>query len=241
MDDLTLFIIIGLAAVTHASFQLSISVLTLLSGHALGRKTATRRVTSLAFSYSLGSLFISTLLIALGAFIVQNIQNVHVEAAIWSITSGLAIGTGIAVWLVYFRHKKIGTSLWLPREIAAFLADRAKRTKLAFESFGLGILTPLIEIIFTLAPLVIATLAITLLPHPWQLLGLVLYALIASLPHFIIAIAIGGGHSIARIQKWREDNKRFIQFSAGGLLIVLGTFAYSGIVAPLLVQLGAML
>jgi len=241
MNTLTFLCIIGLAAITHASFQLSISVLTLLSGHALGRKTAAKRVTGLAFSYSLGSLFIVALLLSFTYMLSTAIMNFHTFGAVWAIISGIAIGTGLAVWLVYFRHKKVGTSLWVPREVAKFLSTRASRTRLPFEAFGLGIMTPLIEVIFTLAPLIITALTIRYLPSPWPLLAVLGYAIIASLPHFIISIIIGGGHSVARIQKWRETNRRFIQFTAGALLIVLGLFAYSNVVAPLIVQLGVSL
>jgi uncharacterized membrane protein (DUF485 family) len=31
---------------------------------------------------------------------------------------------------------------------------------------------------------------------------------------------------VARIQKWREHNKRFLQFAAGSALIVLGVYFY---------------
>ena len=37
---------------------------------------------------------------------------------------------------------------------------------------------------------------------------------------------IGGGHKLSRIQKWREDNKRFMQFAAGSALLVLGFYMY---------------
>jgi hypothetical protein len=37
---------------------------------------------------------------------------------------------------------------------------------------------------------------------------------------------IGGGHTISGIQRWREQNKRFLQFVAGSALIVLGFYVY---------------
>jgi hypothetical protein len=39
-------------------------------------------------------------------------------------------------------------------------------------------------------------------------------------------VLIGSGHRLSEIQKWRETNKRFLQFSAGGALVVLGFFVY---------------
>ena len=39
-------------------------------------------------------------------------------------------------------------------------------------------------------------------------------------------VLIGSGHTLARIQQWREANKHFMQFTAGAGLIVLGFFVY---------------
>ena len=61
--DLFSLLIILVAALTHASYQLSVSVLTLLSGHALNRKVSHRRVCGLAGSYTLGALLMTLLLL----------------------------------------------------------------------------------------------------------------------------------------------------------------------------------
>jgi hypothetical protein len=37
---------------------------------------------------------------------------------------------------------------------------------------------------------------------------------------------IGSGHKISSIQKWRENNKRFLQFAAGSGLLILGCYLY---------------
>jgi hypothetical protein len=39
-------------------------------------------------------------------------------------------------------------------------------------------------------------------------------------------VLIGSGHSLSRIQRWREANKHFLQFAAGAGLIVLGGYLY---------------
>ena len=58
------FAIITFAAIIHASFQLSVSVLTMLSGHSLGRKTAHRKVLRLMGSFINGSIVATALLLA---------------------------------------------------------------------------------------------------------------------------------------------------------------------------------
>ena len=56
--------IILLAAIVHASFQLSISVLTLLSGHALGSSTAHHRLVRLSSGYIAGVGVMTVLLLS---------------------------------------------------------------------------------------------------------------------------------------------------------------------------------
>ena len=41
---------------------------------------------------------------------------------------------------------------------------------------------------------------------------------------------IGGGKSISKVQRWREANKKFLQFTAGSALIVVSVFIYVSMV-----------
>lgn len=217
--------IILLAAACHASFQLSISVLTLLSGHALGRKTAHIRLMRLVGSYVLGAAVMTVLLLSFVAYVLDVLLPVKTPLVIWSVYAGGVIGVGVSVWIFYFR-RGAGTSLWVPRVYARFLSDRAKATKNAAEAFGLGLTSIISELLFAFAPLAIASLILVQLSPHWQLLGILLYAGVSLLPLLIVAILIGGGHKLSHIQRWREDNKRFLQFVAGSGLIILGMFVY---------------
>jgi hypothetical protein len=147
----------------------------------------------------------------------------------WAVVCGLMIGLGIAVWAFYYRRQK-GTSLWIPRSFARFLTDRTKATKSSAESFSLGLVSVISEGIFIIAPASAAALVLINFPAPVQLAGVALYTVTASLSLFIVIVLIGGGHKLSRIQKWREDNKRFLQFAAGSALLVLGFFLYANTV-----------
>jgi hypothetical protein len=217
--------IIALAALIHASFQLSVSVLTLLSGHAIGAKTAHRRVLRLTSSYVLGTLIMTLLILTTTAFTLQNSFTDTTPPVMWAIASGLLLGLGVAVWAFYYRREK-GTTLWLPRSFARFLAIRAKRTKVTAEAFTLGFGSVVSELLFIIAPMIVASLVLIQLEPLWQLAGIALYGTISSLSLFIVYVLIGSGHKLSRIQKWREDNKRFIQFAAGSGLLVLGFYVY---------------
>lgn len=222
---ITSFAIIAFAALIHASFQLSVSMLTLLSGHAIGRRTSHNKLLQFACSFITGVAFMVLLLISFGAFVLQYTIPQDTPLLVWAIAAGLLIGLGVAVWVFYYRHEK-GTSLWLPRGIARYLADRTKATRSNAEAFGLGLSSSVGELIFTLAPMFIAALVLIQLEPLWQLAGIALYLLISLLSLLIVYILVGGGHKLSRIQKWRERNKHFLQFAAGAGLLVLGFYIY---------------
>ena len=80
MDTFTSLAIVGFAALIHASFQLSVSVLTLLSGHAIGAKKSHARLVRLTTSYTTGA-GVMTLLIVTGSivpwcvFLLRSVRN----------------------------------------------------------------------------------------------------------------------------------------------------------------------
>lgn len=225
MDYLTTFSIIALAALIHASFQLGVSMVTLLSGHAIGRSAARNRSVGLVGAFLLGTLVMTTLVISTVSYFAASQFHQQAPVFAWSVVSGMMVAVGVAVWVFYYRRGE-GTSLWLPRGFTRFLADRIKATRSRAEAFSLGMSGVTSELIFIIGPATAAAFALITLPSQLQLLGIALYVLIASLGMFIVTVLIGSGHSLSRIQHWRESNKRFLQFAAGSGLIVLGFFLY---------------
>lgn len=226
MDILGSLAAIVFAALIHGGFQLSISVLTLLSGHALGAKRSEKALRRLSAGFIGGAAVMTLLAFATGILLTDNIAQSSISKLSWSILSGLLIGLGLAVWLFYYRHTA-GTSLWLPRNMARYLAERAKDTRSAAEAFGLGLASVASEFIFILAPVIVASSITTQLSTGGQTItALIIYTLVASLPLMIVWGLISGGHSISKIQRWRAENKRFLQLASGGGLIVLGFYIY---------------
>ncbi len=224
-DLITSLAIVLLAAATHASFQLSVSMLTLLSGHALGRKTAHLRLMRLVGSFTLGAGLITMLLLSTIALALNLLLPERTPLLVWAAFAGGVVGVGLSVWLFYFRREP-GTSLWVPRNFARFLSDRAKATKSSAESFSLGLASVLGELLFIFAPVAIAALVLVQLPPMWQLIGVLLYAAVSLLPLLVVGLLIGGGHKLSNIQRWRESNKNFLQFAAGSGLLILGAYVY---------------
>ncbi len=226
MDIITSLAIVGFAALIHASFQLSVSVLTLLSGHAIGSKKSHARLVRLTTSYITGAGVMTLLLLSFVSLGFIHWFGTDVPLLVWALVCGLVFGIGIAVWLFYYRRNAKGTELWIPRAFARFLTDRSKKTQQGAEAFSLGLTSVISELIFIIPTVAIAALVLIGLPPEWQLVGIALYTAVSLLGLLIVWSLIGSGRSLARIQKWRTDNKRFLQFSSGGALIVLGFFVY---------------
>lgn len=219
------FAIIIFAALIHASFQLSVSMLTLLSGHAIGSKASHGRLLKLTNGFFFGVAIMTMLLLSFTALVFQHSFGANVPLIAWAVACGLLLGLGVAVWAFYYRREE-GTSLWLPRGMARYLSERTKATKQTAEAFGLGLSSVFAELIFIIAPIVISALVLIKLEPMWQLAGIATYTVISLLSLAIVNALIGSGHKLSRIQAWREKNKRFLQFAAGSGLLILGFYVY---------------
>lgn len=225
MDTTSSLAIITLSALIHASFQLSVSVLMLLSGHTMGKKQPVGKLLRMTTSFIIGAAVMTLLLISFASMIIQNIFGYNAPLIVWSVACGLAVGVAVSVWLFYYRHEK-GTTIWIPRSIAYYLNQRTRSTELSAEAFGLGLSSVVGEILFIIAPLLISALVLVRLDSLMQLLGMAIYVVVSTLPLAIVWALVGSGHTLGRVQKWREDNKHFLQFAAGAGLIILACFVY---------------
>lgn len=219
------FAIIIFAALIHASFQLSVSMLTLLSGHAIGNKAAHGRLLKLTNGFFFGVAVMTMFLLSFVALVLQQSFGSTVPMVAWAAGCGLLLGLGVAVWAFYYRREE-GTSLWLPRGMARYLSERTKATKLTAEAFGLGLSSVIAELIFIIAPVIISALILIQMEPMWQLAGIATYTLVSLLSLAIVNGLIGSGHKLSGIQRWREKNKRFLQFAAGSGLLILGFYVY---------------
>lgn len=225
MDITTAFSIIGLAALIHASFQLGVSMVTLLSGHAVGKKFSSRRVVRLVGSFFLGTVVMTALILSIICDIVGAVFQYATPTSIWTTLTLAMVVVGLVIWVCYYRRGP-GTLLWVPRGMAKFLHTRIHATRDSAEAFSLGLTSVLAELFFIITPAAAATLAIVSLPASLQLLGAATYVVLASFGMFTVTIFISSGHNISQLQRWRETNKRFLQFTGGSALIILACYMY---------------
>lgn len=217
--------VIAFAALIHASFQLSVSVLSLLSSHTIGAKRSHAKLLRLIGGFIFGAAVMTILLLSFICLVLLHSFGTQPPALVWVIACGILLSIGIAVWLFYYQRNH-GTMLWIPRSIASYLSERTKQTKRTAEAFGLGLSSVIGEILFVVAPLGIAGLMLIRLPAVWQLVGIALYTLISLLSLLIVSSLVGSGHKLSGIQRWREKNKYFLQFTAGSGLVILAFYIY---------------
>lgn len=225
MDTYSSLALIALAALIHASFQLSVSMLTLLSSHTIGARASHLKLMRLTSSFNFGAAVTTILLVSTTAFVLEQVFPRQTPPAMWALSCGALVGVGLAIWAFYYRGK-IGTMLWLPRNLSRFLTARSKATKLSGEAFGLGLTSVLAEIIFVAPLVLVVSLLIIRLEAGWQLVGLATYGIVSMLSLLIVSVLVGSGHRLSGIQRWREHNKRFLQFAGGLGIFVLGFYLY---------------
>lgn len=241
MDILSSLAIVAFAGLIHASFQLSVSMLSLMSGHAIGAKRSHAKLMRLIGGFILGAGVMTMLLLGFISLVfLHSFAESGTPKLAWVASCGLLFGIGIAVWLFYYRRQS-GTTLWIPRSAAAYLSERTKLTKRSFEAFALGLTSITSELLFIIAPVIVSALVIIQLPPLWQLAGIGLYTAISLLSLLIVSVLVGSGHKLSVIQKWREKNKTFLQFCAGFGLLILGFYLYvDQVLAIDVVSLGGM-
>jgi hypothetical protein len=216
------YLLIALGALfVHVCYQLSVSVLTHFSSHSLSRKTSDHRLLGLGFSYSLGVIITTVLIITSLASLAQLVHGGYRLLGV--LVVGLAPFIGLATVLWYYRQGE-GTRLWLPRSVAKYLLERSKETKSLLEAALLGAGTVIGELPFLVGPLLFVTYLISFMPPLSWLAWATLYSVLAALPLLVTTMYLTSGHSIARVQKWRESNKSFLQWTSGIALVLLTIF-----------------
>lgn len=214
-----------LAAVIHATLQLSLGALLLLYHASLG-KHVRKKTKNLVDSYIAG---IGTLVfLALGAvaFVLDRYfeKPLYVEELI--IVVGMLVALAIAMWMFYYRRGK-STELWLPRSVARFIDRRAKATNNNTEAFSLGVLTSLAETPWTIVLLVVAANSLLALPPLYQILALALYTIVSIVPLAVLRLVIRKGQTVVDVQRWRVKHKTFFRILTGIGFATLAFFLFT--------------
>lgn len=221
MESFESFGVVFLAAVVHATLQLSLGSLLLLYHASLGRhvRLKTRR---LASNYILGVGMMTALIVSTCCFLLLAAGGA-LSARWLFVVAGVLVGLAFCAWFLYYRSGR-STELWLPKSVTRFINKRAKVTGSNVEAFSLGLLVSFAEMPFSLVLMVVAANGVVRLTELWQVvLALVLYTLVAVLPLVVLRVCVRRGKTVAEIQKWRMKNKNFFRMLSGvGFLTLAG-------------------
>lgn len=225
MDMVIPFGEVILAALVHASLQVQLGALLLLYHASLG-KHVRKKTKTIVSSYISGIGTLVFLGVAAICFLFDRYfgQALYPEEIV--IVVSMLVAIAIIVWGFYYKRGK-STELWLPRTVARFIDKRAKETNSNTEAFALGVLTSLAEMPFTLVLMVVAANSILKLPTYWQIISVVVYAVLSILPPIILRLAVRRGESIANIQRWRVKHKSFMRLISGVGFVVLALFLFA--------------
>ncbi|MDR0398090.1 MAG: hypothetical protein LBH36_02840 [Candidatus Nomurabacteria bacterium] len=233
MDALLNFSIVTLAALIHASFQLSVGCLILLFHHSFATAKTRARNREFVGSYISGAGL--TIFLVLSATCYWLVESFGWEAPslLLSIEAGLLFVLGIILVFFYYRGSK-HTELYLPRGLAKFLTERIKKTSNNHEAFIFGVSSVLGELPFVIVVALVGASGIVALPEDLRPLTVLLYVLISILPLIIISVSLGNSHTVGSIQKWRVRNKTFLKIMAGLGALVLGAYLIVFKLVPLI-------
>lgn len=214
--------VVLLAAMIHATLQLSQGVLLLLYHASIGRhiRTKTRR---LASRYIMGVTLMVVLVLSALCFIISAITGGTMSVGWLLVCVGILVGLAICAWFLYYRSGK-STELWLPRSVVKFINQRAKVTTSNTEAFSLGLLVGFAEMPFSLVLMVVAANSILVLPQFWQVMMILAYALVTMTPLLVLRFGVRRGRTIVEIQKWRSRNKTFFRVLSGVGFLTLAVF-----------------
>lgn len=213
---------LAVAAIIQASFSLGLSVFTLLSGSMLSRKGVANKSGLLASSYILGSLVFTSATLTVCLWMASSFsldQNLT-----WFILAISSIMVGFLVILFYYRNDSGGTRLWLPRAIAKYIYNKTKHASSLGVSFTLGAQVVFFELVLVIVPIFVGAVVLSEADGPNRYLGIVVYSLATVLPLITLALAYRHGNKVGSVQRWRENNKRFMQVMAGSLMVILGVY-----------------
>lgn len=214
-----------LAAVIHATLQVSLGSLLLLYHASIG-KHVRKKTRNLVDSYIMGIVVLVFLTLGSMVFLLDRYfeKPLYVEELV--IVVGMLVALAIATWMFYYRIGK-STELWLPRGIARFIDQRAKTTNNSIEAFSLGALTSLAEMPFTIVLMVVSANSIMKLSPLYQILAVVVYAAIAVVPLIVLRLIIRKGQTVVDVQRWRVKHKNFFRLLTGIGFCVLAFFLFT--------------
>lgn len=223
---LSLMVMVGVFA---ASLSLNLNSVALMSGHALSQQTSLRRLRRLIWSFWLGVVIATLLLlstailfVAKSPLIISTGGSIIVPYQVWRFLT-ISIIIQFLIMLFWKISNPNSVNPWVLDSVRNYLRNRCIKTSSAVEAISLGLMSVLIN--FWLLFLPLTALAMVLLPK-FNLPTIILLALINGLPTLLIAMAVAQQIKISQIQLFLIKQAKFLQFISFFSLIILGTIIF---------------
>ncbi len=223
MSDIVCIATIILAGIAQASLQLSLGGLVLLYHNSLG-KHRRRKTRHLAKDYIFGSCAITFLMVCTLCFLIGNFFSGALATEWLVICAGILAGSGIAMWLLYYRRGKKTTELWLPKPFTRFIQKKARNTNDGVEAFSLGLLSSFAEMPFSFAVYFVVANCVLHMNGVYQVIAVVIYTVLTAVPLIALKLRVKTGRSAVEAQKWRVKNKAFSRIFSGSAFMILAAF-----------------
>jgi cytochrome c biogenesis protein CcdA len=217
--DMPTLSVVVLSAAIDSINPCAIGVLILMVSVVLGGKGSVKKLLFLGSLY-IGAIFLTYLLAGLG--LIYFLANVPLFVAEY-----LALIVGFFVILAGLLEIKDfywygrGFSLQIPPYFANKIHEYSKNITVPGVIL-LGAFIAGVELPCTGAPYLAIITLLSLNFNFQALMMLVLYNVIFVMPLIIILLLVAGGMKVDKIKKWKQDNKGYMRFAIGYMLIGLG-------------------
>ncbi len=203
------------ALLIQAFLQLNPSVFAIFYHSAIAKKSP-KRADDSSLSFILGNEIFNAatfIIVFLIVSLITTFESSVNHIFLW-IMAGIFLAESILMIFFYFkpgRASVTGTKLFISRSIARHLTYRAEHIKNRSDAIILGIITPSLELLFTLPLFIISSVAIirattTCAPY------IILYILVATVPLFAIRTYFHMGYNLANLQRLRIKLKPHFKF-----------------------------
>lgn len=219
------FAILFLSMLIQAFLQVTPGIFSIFYHSALA-KNSRKKADDLSLYYILGVEIFSTIIfITVFSFMsfVFTFQDFINGIFPW-LMAGVFSALSVVSFFFYFR-KGSGTTLFISRRIAKGIATRTKKLKNRSDALVLGIISSILDLIFTLPLYIIVSIETIKISSFPNFLVIILYIIVSTIPLFTLRTFFRGGLNLADIQRLRIKNKSFFRIiiTVGFLLLAFST------------------
>lgn len=210
-----------LVALFVTTLQFDLSIVTFMSGHALGRQTSQRRLRLMVDQFTIGFVLMAWLIISTTCLVLHfSLHELVNTSWFWTLASLLILGQTLLMALLGF-GKKTTPHPWLSQAMRHFLTKRASKTRSPAEAFSLGLTGFITQTPVILLPFVITSAILLALPNQWLVPGTVVFSLILSAPLLVFRGYLLNNQSGVGVQQFVIKNRRFFQIIRLICLLIL--------------------